>query len=171
MSRTAFAALLLLLGVGGAYAAETIGSPAARATATASGTAPPKVIQLSYSQSSEGGSSLLAFARRTDSLKFSTRYRGEKARAPARKSSVSDTNLKGQARRGWEPIRKQGGKRVKALVRDSLDARGVATVRTRAKRDGQIDSHRWRIVQAKCDQDPPLFPLDCEIGRGGKHSR
>ena len=108
----------------------------------------------------------MSLPRRALPVSSSLHYQGEKASAPARKSSVSDTNLKGQTRRGWEPIRKQGGKRVKALVRDSLDARGVATVRTRAKRDGQIDNHRWRIVQAKCEQDPPLFPLDCEIGRG-----
>ena len=136
-----------------------------------SGAAPPKVIQLSYTRLDTGGQSLLAFARRTDSLRFSTGYQGKRESAPARRSSVSDINLKGEARRGWEPIRKKGGKEVKRLVRKSLDERGVANVRTRAKRDGVLDNHRFKIVLAKCDQDPPLFPVDCEIGRGGKHFR
>ncbi len=168
---TGLAALLILPGLGGAYAADRIVSPqAASASTSESGARPAKVIQLSYSRWYEGHS-LLAFARRTDSLRFATRYRGKKASAPARRSSVTDTDIKGEASRGWNPIRKRGGRKVIRLVRKSLDRRGVAKVRTRAKRDGLLDDHWWRIVLAKCSQDPPLYPVDCEIARSGKHFR
>jgi hypothetical protein len=135
------------------------------------GTAPPKVIQLSYSQSSDQGDSLLAFARRTDSLRFAIHYRGAEASAPARRSSTFDTDLDGAASRGWKPKPEQGGREVKRLIRESLAERGEARVRTRAKRDGLLDDHRWVLVLSKCSQEPPLYPVDCEVARSGRHFR
>jgi hypothetical protein len=34
---------------------------------------------------------------------------------------------------------------------------------------GLLDDLRLTIVLAKCAQDPPIYPVDCEIRRSGKH--
>jgi hypothetical protein len=125
---------------------------------------PPKVIQLSYAQwYEEPGGDLAAFARgHPDSLTFATRYRGRQATVPAKQPDGDE----------WEPIRKRGAARVYRLIRKALDRRGVAKVRTRARRDGLVDVHRWRIVLAHCHQDPSpdaLYPVGCEIARSGEH--
>jgi hypothetical protein len=46
----------------------------------------------------------------------------------------------------------------------------MAKVRIRAKRDGLLDDLRLTIVLAKCAQEPPIYPVDCEITRRGKAS-
>jgi hypothetical protein len=131
---------------------------------------PPKVIQLSYGQwYEEPGGSLAAFARGSDSLRFTTRYRGRQASVPAKQTGLFDTNLPRCCNQGWEPIRHQGAARVYRLIRKALNRRGVAKVRTRAKRDRHVEDQRWRIVLAQCSQDPPSYPVDCEIAPNGEH--
>lgn len=167
----AIVAAMLALAAAVAYGslgiAKTSTSPAVAATQRAVANAsepgslrPPKVIKLFYSRSSEGHS-VEAYARRADSLRFATRYRGMRASAPGR----LEDELNG--RQEWEPIRGRG-KRIKGLVRRALQQRGVAKVRTRAKGDGLVDDHWWRIVLAECSQNPPLYPVDCVIERSGK---
>jgi hypothetical protein len=107
---------------------------------------------------------LAAIARRTDSLTFTTRYRGRQASVPAKIDSHRPR------RSDWEPIRRQGAARVYRLIRKALDRRGVASVRARAKRDGLVDDHRWRIVLAQCSQGPPSYPLYCEIARNDERN-
>ena len=130
---------------------------------------PPKVIQLSYDESDDGSSpsrSLYAFVRHpTDSVRFVTRYHGRTATAETRyKPQITDTDIRGRkARHPWALIRKGGGKRVLSFIHKSLERRGVAKVRTRARRDGLLDDVRARIVLAECAQDPPLYPVSCEV--------
>jgi hypothetical protein len=132
---------------------------------------PPKVIQLSYAQwYEEPGGSLGAFARgHPDSLRFTTRYRGRQASVPAERTDTVDTDLPRCCDESWEPIRHQGAARVYRLIRKALNRRGVVKVRTRVKRGALADVHRWRIVLARCSQDPPSYPVDCEIAPNGEH--
>ncbi|MDF2752234.1 MAG: hypothetical protein K0S82_617 [Gaiellaceae bacterium] len=134
----------------------------------------PRVIQLSYSEVNDGSRprlNLMAFARRTDSVRLSTRYQGKQATGDTRyDKSITDTDINGNnAKHPFVLRRKQGGKRVVKLIRNSLDERGQARVRIRAARGGRVDAIKLRIVRAKCSLDPPLFPVDCEVERSGKH--
>jgi hypothetical protein len=167
-TRTTTLVTLLALLLVASVTASSISPPA---PASASEPRPPKVFQLSYGRwYEEPGGSLAAFARRhPDSLRFATRYRGRQATVPAKLTGLVDTDLPRCCDEAWEPIRHQGAARVYRLIRKALDRRGVAKVRTRAKRDGLIDDHRWRIVLARCHQDPPSYPVDCEIARSGEH--
>jgi hypothetical protein len=138
------------------------------------GGAQPRVIQLSYSEVNDGSRprlNLMAFSRRTDSVRFATRYDGRQATANTRYvKSITDTDINGnRAKHPFVLVRKQGGKRVVKLVRKSLDERGEARVRIRAARGGSVDAIKLRIVLGRCSQDPPLFPVDCEVERSGKH--
>jgi hypothetical protein len=144
------------------------------ATASEQRSRPPEVIQLQYGQwYEEPQGDLHAFARgHPDSLRFTTRYRGRQATVPAKLTDTVDTDLPRCCDEAWQPIRKRGAARVYRLIRKALDRRGVAKVRTRAKRDGLADDHRWRIVLAQCDQDPSpdaLYPVGCEIAPNGVH--
>jgi hypothetical protein len=169
--------LVIVLGGGSGYAADKLNSTDAKRAEVASaqrascphGTRRPKVIQLSYSRWYEG-ESLIAFARRTHRLRFRTGYQGETKIAPARRATVADADLKGHYS-SWKPNRKEGGKRVIRDVRRELKHRGVARLHTVAKRCGRTDKHLWRIVLAKCSQDPPLYPVDCEVARSGRQFR
>jgi hypothetical protein len=156
--------LLLVASVTASFAASQA------ASASEQRSRPPKVIQLSYAQwYEEPGGSLAAFARRPDSLTFTTRYRGRQASVPAKQTGLFDTNLPRCCNQGWEPIRHQGAARVYRLIRKALNRRGVAKVRTRAKRDRHVEDQRWRIVLAQCSQDPPSYPVTCEIAPNGEH--
>jgi hypothetical protein len=102
-----------------------------------------------------------------------TRYRGRQATVPAKLTDTVDTDLPRCCDEAWQPIRKRGAARVYRLIREALNRRGVAKVRTQAKRDGRADDHRWQIVLAQCNQDPSpdaLYPVGCEIARSGEHS-
>ena len=138
-----------------------------------SGAPQPRVIQLSYSEVNDGTfprTRLMAFARRTDSVKLATRFNGRHPTADTRlDKSITDTDIKGNAKHPFVVIRKGGGRRVVKLVRKSLAERGQARVRVRAERDGRVDAIKLRIVLARCAMDPPLFPVDCEVKRSGKH--
>jgi hypothetical protein len=130
---------------------------------------PPKVIQLSYDESNDGSSprrALYAFVRYSpDAVNFATRYHGRRATAKSRyRPNVTDTDIRGErARHPWALVREGGGRRVLRLVHKALKQRGVANVRTRARRDGLIDDVRLRIVLSKCAQDPPFYPVSCEV--------
>ena len=128
---------------------------------------PPRVIQLSYSESDDGSSprrSRYAFSRRTDSLRFATRHGGVRATGRSRyKPQITDTDIRGEeARHPWALVRKGGGQRVLRLVHRSLRERGRAVVRVRAKRGGLLDDVRVRVDLSDCTRDPPLYPIDCE---------
>jgi hypothetical protein len=128
----------------------------------------PDIIQLSYSESSgdQGADrSLLAFARHTHGMHFVTTYKGVKAGAPAKyRSDITDTDIHGRkARHPWEPDRKDRGGDVVRLVHDSLHERGFAVVKLRARKGGELDKARVRIDLDRCSQDPPLYPVDCEV--------
>jgi hypothetical protein len=163
-------ALLLVAPVTASFVSAAVPVPQT-AAASASELRPPKIIQLSYQRwYEEPGGSLGAFARgHPDSLAFATRYRGRQATVPAKQTDTVDTNLPRCCDESWEPIRHQGAARVYRLIRKALDRRGVAKVRTRVKRGGLADVHRWRIVLAQCSQDPPSYPVDCEIAPNGEH--
>jgi hypothetical protein len=139
------------------------------------GPRPPKVIQLSYREVNDGTRPpyrLEAYAYRTDSLRFASRYRGRTANAGSQyepDSTDTDIKGKGEARHPWVLIHKGGGSTVLRLIRKSLNQRGVAKVRIRAKGDDLLDDLRLTIMLAKCAQDPPIYPVDCEITRTGKH--
>jgi len=130
---------------------------------------PPKVIQISYDESDDGSSphrALQAFVRYSpDSVNFATRYHGRRATAKTRyRPNVTDTDIRGEkARHPWALIREGGGRRVLRLIHKSLKQRGFAKLRTRARRDGLLDDVRTRIVLSKCAQDPPLYPVSCEV--------
>lgn len=162
------------IGVAALSIAVGLAAPAAVGHAThASGGAQPRVIQLSYSEVNDGSRprlNLMAFSRRTDSVRLATRYQGKQATADTRFSkNITDTDIKGRAKHPFVLVRKRGGKRVVKLVRNSLADRGEARVRIRAARGGSIDAIKLRIVLARCSLDPPLFPVDCEVERSGKH--
>jgi hypothetical protein len=133
------------------------------------GSRPPKVIQVSYDESNDGSSprrALYAFVRHpTDSVRFATRYHGRRATGDARyRSNITDTDIRGQrAKHPWALIREGGGGRVLRFIHRSLGQEGIANVRVRARRDGALDDVRVRIVRSQCAQDPPLYPLTCEV--------
>jgi hypothetical protein len=135
----------------------------------AGGSRPPREIQLSYDESNDGSSprrALYAFVRHaTDSVKFAVRYHGRGATAGSRyKTQITDTDIRGgKARHPWALIRKGSGGRVLRLIHKSLEQRGVAKVRIRARRDGLLDDVRTRIVLSECAQDPPFYPVSCEV--------
>jgi hypothetical protein len=127
----------------------------------------PNIIQLSYGESSDQGADrrLEAFASHTHGMHFATTYMGKKASAPGKYNShVTDTDIHGRkARHPWEPDRKKGGGDVVRLVHKALHGRGVARVRLRARKSGEVDKARVRIDRDKCASDPPLYPLTCEV--------
>jgi hypothetical protein len=144
----------------------------ALAVATAAGAergdGSPKVIQLSYFESSgdQGADrGLEAFARHTHAIRFATSFHGHEANAPGRyRSNITDTDIKGHnAKHPWSPNRKAGGKEVIRLVHRSLHERGFANVRLRARKRGEVDKVRAQIDRSRCHSDPPLYPVDCEV--------
>jgi len=129
----------------------------------------PKLVQLSYDHSRDGSSkhfNLSAYARRTDSVRFVVRRHHESIAAPGRYNDhITDTDLHPEeASHPWEIDRRHGGKQVLKAVRSSLQRRGMATVRVIARRGDARDKAKVIINVADCTQDPPLYPLSCEIG-------
>jgi hypothetical protein len=124
---------------------------------------------VSYDESNDGSSprrALYAFVRYpTDTVTFATRYHGHSARGRTRyRSDITDTDIHGErASHPWALIRRGGGRRVFRLVHRSLRQRGFANVRARARRGALVDAGRVRIVLSRCAQDPPLYPVSCEV--------
>ena len=128
---------------------------------------PPKLVQLSYEESDDGSSppkALSAFFRRADVVKFATRYQGDRARGDSRyNDSITDTDLHGEARHPWRLIRHGGGKRVLKLIHRALVEMGEAKVRVIGRGNGRRTRDKVLIVLADCAQDPPLYPVSCEV--------
>jgi hypothetical protein len=164
MTRTLGRRSIVIAGLAVALSSTT----AVDTAAAGSGDGSPKVIQLSYFESSgdQGADrGLEAFARHTHAVRFATSFDGHRANAPGRyRSSITDTDIKGRnAKHPWSPNRKQGGKEVIRLVHKSLHQRGFANVRLRARKTGNVDKVRVRIDRSECHSDPPLYPVDCEV--------
>jgi hypothetical protein len=129
----------------------------------------PKLVQLSYEHSRDGSSkhfNLSAYSHRTDSVRFVVRRHHESVAAPGRYNDhVTDTDLHPEdASHPWEVDRRHGGKQVLKAVRSSLKRKGMATVRVIARREDARDKAKVIINVADCTQDPPFYPLSCEIG-------
>ncbi len=129
----------------------------------------PKLVQLDYSETDDGQSrpfALDAFLYRAEAVRFTTRYAGERATGEAKYlDHITDTNIheSGEARHPWSLIRKGDGRKVIDLIDDSLAARGVAKVRVRARGNGRHEDVAVEIRLAECSQDPPFYPVGCEI--------
>jgi hypothetical protein len=139
------------------------GQPIAPAARGQGESRPPKVVGLIYG---EGGDTsplkrLSASTRHTRSLKFATRFDGERAVAPAR----TPVAVCGRADpcQTWQPIRREGGKAVIQLIHQSLEQTGEAKVRVRARRKTQLDDVHVLIVDAECHHEPPIYPRSCVI--------
>ena len=129
----------------------------------------PRLVQLSYEESKDGTSkryNLSAYAHKADRVTFAVRKHHRRLTATARYNShVTDTDLKPEdASHPWEIVRKGGGKKVLRKVRRALRHHGATTVRVIAQRGDKRDKAKVRVVVADCTQDPPLYPLSCEIG-------
>jgi hypothetical protein len=127
----------------------------------------PKVVQLQFSSGrGVGEKSLQAYAYRTEVLRFRTSYEGERATGDSRyRPNVTDTDIdaRREARHPWELLKRGDGKQVLKMTRQSLRESGEAVVRVRAHRDGRVDDVRVRIELSECSQDPPLYPISCEV--------
>lgn len=174
IKRTRASALLVsTVGVGSSAAVAALGmallttSVQGGVPATDSAAKPPKVVKLRYADVRDGSSPrfrLHGYARRALSLTFKARFRGKTATAGSRyEKSITDPKVKGTAKHPWVIRRKGGGRRVIKLVRRGLDKRGTAKVRVRVKGKGGVDSERLRIVRDECHQEPPFYPLECEV--------
>jgi hypothetical protein len=128
---------------------------------------PPKLVQVSYYEDREDGRryNLQAHALRTDDLTFSVRRDGRRIVAAAKLNKrISDTDLQGEARHPWVPVRNNAGKRLIRAVVDKLYDNGEVRLRIRLKRGGISDRARVRIVLSDCSTDPPPYPdPDCEV--------
>jgi hypothetical protein len=136
---------------------------AAQPAAAASG---PNLVQVSYAESDDGSSppfDLSANGKGIDALRFTTRYGGERASGESKLDNAVDTDLNGEARHPWSLIRKGDGKRVIKLVHKQLFETGVAKVRIRARGDGEHLDQTVEIRLSECSQDPPFYPVSCEV--------
>lgn len=124
--------------------------------AIASAAPGPRVVELHYFVRDDGilpHTVLQARVRRADSVRFATVFHGKHAAAPARRDGGE-----------WELRHKDGGK-VYRLIRRSINRRGSASVRVRARSDEGSDRVKLKIRAAECSMDPPFYPLDCTIHR------
>ena len=118
--------------------------------------AAPRVVELHYFVRDDGTlphTVLQARVRRADSVRFATVFHGKHASAPARRDGGE-----------WELRHKDGGKLYR-LIRRSLNRRGSASVRVRARNDDGADRVKLKIRESECSMDPPFYPLDCTIHR------
>jgi hypothetical protein len=139
------------------------------AAADAERAAGPRLVQLSYEESRDGASrryNLSAFVHKADRVTFAVRRHHRRLTATSRYNShVTDTDLKPEdASHPWEIVRKGGGRKVLRKLRRALRHHGQATVRVIAQRGERRDKAKVRIRVAACTEDPPFYPLSCEIG-------
>jgi hypothetical protein len=150
-----------------ALLAVAVGFTALVAASDASLARPPKVVQVSYYEDREDGRryNLQAHALRTDELTFSVRRDGRRFVAEAKLNErISDTDLHGEARHPWVPVRNRAGKRLIRAFVDKLYDKGEVRVRIRVRGNGIKDFASVRIVLSECSTDPPLYPdPDCEV--------
>ena len=137
------------------------------ASAEGGGGGSPKLVQLSYNEEpgAQGrDTNLGAYVKNATSVNFATGFDGVKARAGGRyREAVTDTDINDpEAKHPWIPATGDGRKVVK-LVHDSLEANGRATVRLRMKNGGDVEKERVVIKLSECSQDPPLYPVTCEV--------
>ncbi len=139
--------------------------PTAPASAARGG--PPKLVQLSYHE--EPGAmghdlNLGAHVKNATAVKFATGFDGEKARAGGKyREEVTDTDINHpEAKHPWRPATGDG-QRVTKLVHDALEENGVAVVRLRMRNGGQLEKARVVIELSECHQNPPLYPVTCEV--------
>jgi hypothetical protein len=156
-----------LVGFVATSAALVAAAQAPAGKADGQGNRGPKVVQLQFSSGRGiGEKSLQGYAYRTDVLRFRTSYEGERATADSRyRQNVADTDIdaKGEARHPWELLKKGGGKQVIRMIRQSLRERGEAVVQIFAHRDGKVDDPRVRIELSECSEEPPIYPISCEV--------
>ena len=101
---------------------------------------------------------LLVGVKRADSVRVATVFHGKHASAPTR----LDDRISGDP---WVLQHKDGGRKVYKLIRKSLDERGSASVRIRARNGSGTDHVKLKIRKSECTMDPPFYPLDCTIHR------
>lgn len=129
-------------------------------TAVAAAAGPPRVKGMTYFVRDDGSLPhvrLLVDVKRADSVRVATVFHGKHASAPTR----LDDRISGDP---WVLQHKDAGRKVYKLIRKSLDERGSASVRIRARGDG-TDSVKLKIRKSECTMDPPFYPLDCTIHR------
>ena len=127
----------------------------------------PRLVQLDYHEEpgAQGRDQHLgAHVKNADSVRFATGFDGRKARASGRyRESITDTDIHDpEAKHPWVPAGSAGHKVVK-LVRESLDENERATVRLRMKNGSQVEKERVVIELSECSQDPPLYPVSCDV--------
>lgn len=118
--------------------------------------AAPRIVELHYFVRDDGilpHTVLEARVRRADSVRFATVFHGKHAAAAARRDGDE-----------WELRHKDGGKLYR-LLRRSLQGRGSAAVRIRARSGDGTDRVKLKIRESECSMDPPFYPLDCTIDR------
>jgi len=130
------------------------------APAAAPAAGPPRIVQLNYFVRDDGTLPhvrLLVGVKHADSVRVATVFHGKHAGAPTR----LDDSISGHP---WVLQHQDGGK-VYRLIRRSLERRGSAAVRIRARNGGATDRAKLKIRESDCTKDPPFYPLDCTIHR------
>jgi len=144
-----------------ATAAATLIALVALAPAVASGAATPRITGLAYFVRDDGSLPhvrLLVDVERADSVRVATVFHGKHAAAP----TGLDDRISGHP---WVLQHEQRGGKVYELIRRSLDRRGAASIRIRARNGAGTDSVEPKIRESGCTKDPPFYPLDCTIHR------
>jgi hypothetical protein len=154
--------ILIATLAGSCFAAAVAVAPAAGRAGGA-----PNVVQVSYGETyaQQGPDHVLdAFAKHTNSTKFTAYYNGEKARAPGKyHDDITDTDIHNEeASHPWWPDREHGGGRVVRFVHKSLEQKDRARVRVKARGNGQEDHVVVVFKRSECASDPPSYPISCE---------
>jgi hypothetical protein len=130
--------------------------------------AKPALVQVAYEESDDGTSAhrqLSAFAQRASSVTFAVRIHHERVVAGSRQNThVVDTDLHGDAKHPWVLSREGAGAEVLGRIHDALRKHGEKTVWVRAAGDSGVDKRKVDIVLSDCTQDPPFYPVSCQIG-------
>jgi hypothetical protein len=130
------------------------------APAAAPAAGPPRIVKMNYFVRDDGSLPhvrLLVGVKRADSVRVATVFHGKHAGAPTR----LDDNISGDP---WV-LQHNSGAKVYKLIRRSLERRGSAAVRIRARNGAGIDRAKLKIRESDCTKDPPFYPLDCTIHR------
>jgi hypothetical protein len=130
--------------------------------------AKPALVQVAYEESDDGTSAhrqLSAFAQRASSVTFAVRIHHERVVAGSKLNThVVDTDLHGDAKHPWVLSRGGAGAEVLRRIHDALRKQGEKTVWVRAAGVSGVDKRKVDIVLSECTQDPPYYPVSCQIG-------